>query len=341
MGDLPILEAAYQPDADTERWLKQLTEQVLPVCPAVGILAFTVDTRTPDAEVDCPVLVGDIPDEALEFTHFLHKAFPPQALSRNYSAPSCSHLSEFVDDPEMAPEWALEQLSWLRDIARQQDGWRLVAGNPNGQAIVLAGALSENTPAPSSAERWRWERVAAHIAAAFRLRLKRRGQSLDDAAAIFDSNGKQQHLREGAQDDCAALGEALGQFQRSRARGVSGEEALQLWTALLNGRWSFVQHADSDGRQLLVAYENEVHLQEPRALGRRERQVVEYAAHGHANKLIAYELGLSEPTVGTHLHRALKKLGLSNRTELIRARQAVVRAACLSWQGASEPSSDS
>ena len=51
--------------------------------------------------------------------------------------------------------------------------------------------------------------------------------------------------------------------------------------------------------------------------------MVEYAAHGHANKLIAYELGLSEGTISTHLKSALRKLRLGGRAELIRVRYAL------------------
>jgi DNA-binding NarL/FixJ family response regulator len=45
---------------------------------------------------------------------------------------------------------------------------------------------------------------------------------------------------------------------------------------------------------------------------------VAFAALGHTNKLIAYELGLAVPTVAGHLRRAMDKLGLDSRSELIR-----------------------
>jgi DNA-binding CsgD family transcriptional regulator len=57
-------------------------------------------------------------------------------------------------------------------------------------------------------------------------------------------------------------------------------------------------------------------------LSGREQQVVLQAIQGHSNKLIAIELGLTESTVATHLRRALGKLGLRSRRELILDLQA-------------------
>jgi two-component system, NarL family, nitrate/nitrite response regulator NarL len=49
----------------------------------------------------------------------------------------------------------------------------------------------------------------------------------------------------------------------------------------------------------------------------REMQVVQCAATGKTNKIIAGELGLSEHTVKNYLFRAFEKLGVSSRVELL------------------------
>jgi two-component system, NarL family, nitrate/nitrite response regulator NarL len=49
----------------------------------------------------------------------------------------------------------------------------------------------------------------------------------------------------------------------------------------------------------------------------RELEVVQYAAKGKTNKIIASELGLSEHTVKNYLFRAFEKLGVSSRVELL------------------------
>ena len=59
-------------------------------------------------------------------------------------------------------------------------------------------------------------------------------------------------------------------------------------------------------------------------LSSREQQVVLQAIQGHSNKLIAIELALTESTVATHLRRALVKLRLRSRRELIMGSQCAL-----------------
>jgi two-component system nitrate/nitrite response regulator NarL len=56
---------------------------------------------------------------------------------------------------------------------------------------------------------------------------------------------------------------------------------------------------------------------EASALTERELQVVQCAAKGMTNKIIAAELGLSEHTVKNYLFRSFEKIGVSNRVELL------------------------
>jgi len=56
---------------------------------------------------------------------------------------------------------------------------------------------------------------------------------------------------------------------------------------------------------------------EASALTERELQVVQCAAKGMTNKVIAAELGLSEHTVKNYLFRSFEKIGVSNRVELL------------------------
>ena len=50
----------------------------------------------------------------------------------------------------------------------------------------------------------------------------------------------------------------------------------------------------------------------------RERLIASLAARGYTNKQLAYELRLAPSTVGTHLARVRRKLGLRSRVELRR-----------------------
>jgi NarL family two-component system response regulator LiaR len=62
-------------------------------------------------------------------------------------------------------------------------------------------------------------------------------------------------------------------------------------------------------------------------LTRREREVLELIAGGRSNKRIAFELGISEKTVKTHVGHVLAKLGVTDRTQaaLLAVRDGLVR----------------
>jgi DNA-binding NarL/FixJ family response regulator len=49
----------------------------------------------------------------------------------------------------------------------------------------------------------------------------------------------------------------------------------------------------------------------------RERDVLRLLSAGKPNKIIAYELNLSESTVKGHVHSILSKLKATNRTEAV------------------------
>jgi len=53
------------------------------------------------------------------------------------------------------------------------------------------------------------------------------------------------------------------------------------------------------------------------ALTRREHDVLCELARGKTNKMIAFSLGISEPTVKMHLAHLGKKMGVGNRTQLL------------------------
>ncbi len=60
---------------------------------------------------------------------------------------------------------------------------------------------------------------------------------------------------------------------------------------------------------------NGANAQSCKSLSSRECQILHELAEGHANKVIAYNLNLSEATVKSHLKSLLRKLGFRNRTQ--------------------------
>jgi DNA-binding NarL/FixJ family response regulator len=170
-----------------------------------------------------------------------------------------------------------------------------------------------------------WARVVAHVVAMQRLRASltlAAPRARAEGVAVLSPSGKVEHATTAAQSTSARVLLREAAIARERARGrlrrSDPDEAVEMWRALVDGRWSIVDRFDRDGRRFLIAHENEPQALEPRALTPRERQVVTFAAMGHSNKLIAYELGLATGAVGRYLAVAMKKLGLRARVDLAR-----------------------
>jgi DNA-binding CsgD family transcriptional regulator len=190
----------------------------------------------------------------------------------------------------------------------------LVAGDQTARHCIVVAPCIRAAVLPRY-KRYRLECIAAHLTAAYRLRVQ-----ASPTEAILDPAGKVHEASGVAQGRGArqVLRDAVRKSERARGalRRRDADEALAIWRALVAGRWSLVDWFDSDGRRYLVAKQNEPQLASRAALTPRELHVAALAARGCANKVIAYELGLSEGTVTTHLLRAQAKLGACSRLEL-------------------------
>jgi DNA-binding CsgD family transcriptional regulator len=122
-----------------------------------------------------------------------------------------------------------------------------------------------------------------------------------------------------SRDALNALREAALQVDRARGRMRESdpEKAIELWQALVRGRWSTVDWFDSDGRRYVLGLPNAPEVSDPRGLTEREMQVVALVLSAHTNKLIGYNLGLSKGRVSTLLRSAMRKLGVQTRAQLV------------------------
>jgi DNA-binding NarL/FixJ family response regulator len=153
-------------------------------------------------------------------------------------------------------------------------------------------------------------------------RVVRMNELREDPVSIVESSRRPFELREG-RGDLASLGANVPRRAEEGGpptdrQGVRREgPALELWRALVSGKWALVDQFENGDLRYVVAQRNEQTAGASRGLARREREVVWQASLGRSNKLIGHELGLSSSSVGTHLSRAAAKLGVRSRAELI------------------------
>jgi DNA-binding CsgD family transcriptional regulator len=212
-----------------------------------------------------------------------------------------------------------KELAVAHEFPRElTDAIAIVGGDPSGSGVVLHA----NTPSQtrmSVRDRAIWVRVAAHLAAGYRLVREPRAE----VDAVIAPNGRVVHAEERAATAAqrASLGEQTRAIDRARGRmrRADPDEALAIWRGLVDGEWSLVDHIDSDGKRYVHAKRNAPEVRPWSDLTPGERQVLAYAAEGQPHKVIAYELGIGVSAVSTRMRRAARKVGAASRIELVTA----------------------
>ncbi len=320
VNPIDVIEAAYDLDASSRDWLDGLAKTIRPLLfNGRGMIAYTFDaSMTPESmhanallyEMD-PAHLPEIQQFAganPDLTRYVH--FNNEGLLALVDLGKRAGLGDLRQRPAIARYF---QLANVVDFAALQ------TVEPGGKGVVFAAGQTEVRNFDVRTRRL-WARVNAHIAAGRRLRDSVAAETAAEEAVLLPS-GKLEHAEgEGtAKSLREALREAVlrSETARGKLRKADPEGATEAWTAMVSGRWSLVDRFERGGRRYIVARRNQHELPDPRALTQRERAVAHLAALGKANKLIGYELGLSESSVGSHLSQAMRKLGAKSRVDLI------------------------
>jgi DNA-binding CsgD family transcriptional regulator len=319
---LGVIEAAYDVTRSRSEWLQAIATEAYPHLGAgMGILGFDY---TVSAEFQ--VRVGEIaqvsmPHDLADSRRAHVQKLPPDFVRRTFTRCECTTQRDVMDADPLVAEYnrphadAFARKFGVRDIL-------MVGGmDPSGNGIYLGAWLPSRRKLSRTKKRI-WCRIAAHLVSALRVR-KRLDQApvTEGADAILTPQGRVDEARGEASEQVAraALREAVRKVERARSavgrRDPDG--AVAEWKALVDGRWSLVEHFEAGGRRYLIARRNDVPLSGYAQLSDREHQVVAHAALGHSNKLIAYELGLADSTVRVLLFRAATKFGVTRRKDLI------------------------
>jgi DNA-binding CsgD family transcriptional regulator len=325
---IDFVEAAYDLRAQSEDWLPKLLRAGAPIIDqGLGFFALSC-TRPPRPG---PLVIDQVytasgPEDLLAGLARVQDELDMELLWPLSRPGVPKTLSEVTAsrDPKV-----FQQIT--RHFESAKDGLGISALDPNGRGVYLITALPRVTTLTNKS-RERWQMLAAHFGAGHRLRraLFDRHPDRDaptelphGAEAVIDPRSFQ--ITDAADDAKArdtldALRDAAVQVDRARGpmRRSDPRQALELWRALVRGRWSTVDWFDTDGRRFVLAVPNAPEATDPRGLTERETQVVAYVHFGLTNKLIAYHLGLSKGRVSTLLGSAMRKLGVQTRAQLMK-----------------------
>jgi len=336
---LDIVEAAYQWGDRDEQWLSTILDLSRGALDrGYGLVGHLYNFCTSDARqaLETSALIGPPGMDLFAIWHRMFRDLPDQLVARG-TRYICISAPLFTARRAMQIEVRDVEVLFDRYLGRFGVADSLAL---NAHATAREGLMinipSRDIVSLDPPTRRRWSMITAHLASGLRLRralhaAAAAGSVADPIEAVLSPDGRLEDASGPAQTPQAreALRAFVSLLDRSRAQAArSGGEAvdktLALWTGLVDGRWSVVDRFESDGRRYLVAYRNDCSLPDPRALHPREAQVCRLVAYGHANKYIAYELGLSTSTVGTYISSAQQKLRASSRVELIQLLRAAL-----------------
>ncbi|MFL5308429.1 MAG: LuxR C-terminal-related transcriptional regulator [Polyangia bacterium] len=189
--------------------------------------------------------------------------------------------------------------------------------DPEGKGVMIAFWTARGSRLARDEEAT-YRRMAHHLGAANRCRRRLRlsGSTVTSGAeAILDDRLRIVHAEGEARDKEAQAELVAVANARSQAKTAS-LNALKMWPALTEARWTLVDSFERDGKRYVVARENQAQVLGLAQLTGRERQVVVYFALGQSTKEIAYGLGIADSTVRVLLRRAALKLGAPSRRAL-------------------------
>lgn len=323
MQAVELLEVAYRTGRDDATWMRDVLSSFPLLAPDRIGVGYRVDLSDPAQ----PKISGHLSTDPRAFDSAGiaagHQLLMGGELSQLYRRRLTSVRSTFKADHPLVAEFLKPQ--GIEDAAA------LVALDATRVGVTFA-ITSASRIVFSAEERRLYERIASHLATAWRLqRCRKVDGALDAADAIFDANGRLLNAENDAKNPASR--QQLREFalRVDRARGsrkrADSEAALEAWTALVDGRWSLVEHFDTDGRRLCVFVRNDAQVTTSKPLDATERQTVALAAMALPNKLIAYELGISETRAVSAMRSGMRKLGVYKRAELIQVLGVIVDAA--------------
>lgn len=330
-----MVEACYDLAGTDTEWLQAVADSFQAVLRAdEGLLAYHIDVDERGYWVRTPVQSGgttNLVERILGVAAVLEARQRGQAglLERAKSVVVERVVRRCFEEPadRMAfSEHRRFNADWIYNLGTPiEDTFALLSHHVDGNGLtgLFGGLRNKRTFRP--AERAMFQMVSAHIKSGMRLRRRlpaqERAVDAPPGGAVLSGSGRVLHAEGEAREQPAVeeLGERARRIDHARSqKSGRSEEALAVWQGLIQGRWSLVESFDVDGKRFLLAHRNPEDVRDPRGLTTMESRVVGLACRGYSDALIAYHLGLAEGTVSSHLTRALRKLGIRNRVELVR-----------------------
>ena len=316
-----LIEKGYQHYPDASCWLHAVTESVAPAIDPgyLAAMSYVIGPRGPEPPMS--ILGGRATPPEIEemVAHGWTNggAEPFRILTAAGRKPGIQTMRQELGDGHV-DRWLETRASWPIAMVDSLGVWLPAS---KGKSVLLSVACSKEQQL-QKVQQAIWHRIAIHLSAGYRLAGRAASSEADDVDAVLTADGCLAHARgeSATSHSRKLLRRAAQDMDRARSRQGRADPlaALELWQGLLAGKWSLVDHFDTDGKRFLLARRNEANIPPNSGLTRRQRQVVFYASLGMSTKETAYAIGVAENTISAHLSAGLAKLGMKSRAQLIR-----------------------
>ncbi|MET0344557.1 MAG: helix-turn-helix transcriptional regulator [Polyangiales bacterium] len=318
-----VIDACYRPAASGDAWCKAFIDAISPLMPpnpGVGIAVF--DMRGGRIQMQSSHL-----DRAPDAIAKLASAYAPTlAPSREGRLLYTKSPLNFVST--VFAGLGADGSETVRSALAQADASNMVGvlGYPVADTVVAftlpvptTGVLPPRTRAALLRIRQHMELGLAHLL-----------QPARQPVAIVRPDGTfAQFVGDAVSADAAGrIGQHVRMVDRIRrsTHVPDSFDALAMWRAVVDGRWSMVEREDSDGKRYHLVFENVSEAHRHRALTALEAQTLRLFASGLSGKEVAAALRQAPSTVSERLGCVADKLGLRTRDDVLRLNARAVGA---------------
>lgn len=311
---MQVVSTAYDLTGSGEQWQDRVMHAIAPLIEDRGAGVMSVLwTATHDRRV------------SLSSYRFLRcstwtRRTAPLIGAATMCLPRARVYDYFVNGPALAQARAALGEGTVRSIGRRVGvripDARVVQGRDQCGAMLHVLAPQRGIATFDERSRAELAQLAEHLGAALRLR---RSVSVNVESnlieARFDADGRCVDAAGQARDP--DLRDRLRHYVRRHASNAAATSSSDnTWQDLVSGRWSLVDRFDRHGRRFIVVYRNPPGVIDPRRLSPREATVATMVARGSSYKEAAAALRISASSVGDHVARVVRKLGLRSRLEI-------------------------
>ena len=317
---IELLEALYRWDVPEQAWVEGMCEPLRALVPrAVWAVVQTYDVSDFTFKPLSRTVHGELSEALVAQFDEATARFTPAMIARSFLA---TPVASVATHPELFDRGNVELVTDAQHGPGFTDMLVVNGVDPSGCSACFTLGLVEGAPIRGKAVQL-LRRLANHLASAARVRRRIAAataapQSLPlGGEAIFSAEGRLLHAEAAAQsrESREHLGEALSLREAARAGTANEEDAA--WWPRVDARWTFVDSYEANGTRYIVARENLQDAPALEILSERERQVVASLASGQSTKELAYALGIHPSTARVLLKRAVDKLGVTGRAELL------------------------